>query len=87
MHSVADAKLTQMEESFETRIAQARAEASHKVETIRRELEQLRRAASGDSCGWEENKNGTFSNIETGETGLCLGIRKAWTWNKEGSSK
>ncbi len=70
MHSVADAKLTQMEESFETRIAQARAEASHKVETIRRELEQLRRAASGDSCGWEENKNGTFSNIETGETGV-----------------
>lgn len=66
----ADAKLGEMEDKFDSTIAQTRAEAQHRVEVIRIELEQLRRAASGDSCGWKECEDGTFSNVETGENGV-----------------
>lgn len=70
IRSTADAKLTEMEVQFETTIAQIRAESHHRIEGIRIELEQLRRAASGDPCGWEEHEDGTFANVETGEQGI-----------------
>lgn len=70
IRSAADASLTDMEVQFETTIAQIRAEAQHRIEGIRMELEQLRRAASGDPCGWEVHEDGTFINAETGEQGI-----------------
>ena len=66
----ADARLTEMEDQFETKITQTRAEAQRRVDVIRIELEQLRRAASGDSCGWEECEDGSFANVETGVEGI-----------------
>ena len=66
----ADVRLTEMEAKFESSMGRLRAEAQHQVEIIRLELEQLRRAASGDTCGWEECEDGTFANLETGEEGI-----------------
>lgn len=68
--SAADAKLTELEAKFETTIAQSRIDAHHQIEAIQAELEQLRRAARGDPCGWEEHDDGTFFNNESGEHGI-----------------
>mmetsp|Transcript_4724 Transcript_4724/g.15045 ORF Transcript_4724/g.15045 Transcript_4724/m.15045 type:complete len:342 (+) Transcript_4724:248-1273(+) len=61
--------MAEMEETFETTLIQTKNEARHRVQEIKAELEQLRRAARGDACGWEETDKGTFINRETGERG------------------
>ena len=66
----ADTRILQLEESFEASMTQARTEAHRQMEVLRVELEQLRRAANGDACGWQEYADGTFSNAETGEYGI-----------------
>ena len=71
IQSAAEARLTEMEMKFESTVAQVRARAKDQVEEVRIELEQLRRAASGDPCGWEECEDGTFVNSETGEKGIA----------------
>jgi len=71
IQSAAEARLTEMEIKFESTVAQVRARAKDQVEEVRIELEQLRRAASGDPCGWEECEDGTFVNSETGEKGIA----------------
>ena len=66
----ADTRIMQLEESFEASMTQVRTEAHSQMEVLRVELEQLRRAANGDACGWQERADGTFSNAETGESGI-----------------
>mmetsp|Transcript_30676 Transcript_30676/g.94872 ORF Transcript_30676/g.94872 Transcript_30676/m.94872 type:complete len:351 (+) Transcript_30676:590-1642(+) len=51
-------------------MAKMRAEAKNQLVAVQAELQQLRRAASGDPCGWIECEDGSFSNMETGETGV-----------------
>ena len=65
-----DRKRAEMEADFNAQIADLT--AGHEVMQQRQndEIERMRRAMTGDACGWVENKKkpGTYKNSETGET-------------------
>ncbi|KAJ1451458.1 hypothetical protein M885DRAFT_499598 [Pelagophyceae sp. CCMP2097] len=63
----ADAQVKETEDKFEAELLFVKDEADSKAHALGQELDLLRRAASGDACGWTEAEDGTFSNDETGE--------------------
>lgn len=62
-----DKKITALEAKYEEELLETKRNAEYQLETITKELDMFRRAASGDACGWEEKADGSFQNKETNE--------------------
>lgn len=70
MEAEFDAKESKMIEEKGEEIDAINLAAEARVQKVVDERDMMRRALSGDPCGWVEKPDGTFANTETGETAV-----------------